>query len=80
MGTATTPTASTAAIEHPLRNPQYRLWLDWQHDIVSRRPVLHGGVTLADLAADGIGRGYGRCHDGRFYSARSSNAHGRGPQ
>jgi MFS family permease len=27
MGTATTPTASTAAIEHPLRNPQYRLWL-----------------------------------------------------
>jgi MFS family permease len=27
MGTATTPTASTAGIEHPLRNPQYRLWL-----------------------------------------------------
>lgn len=27
MGTATTPTSSTAAIEHPLRNPQYRLWL-----------------------------------------------------
>jgi MFS family permease len=27
MGTATTPTASTAAIEHPLRNPHYRLWL-----------------------------------------------------
>jgi MFS family permease len=27
MGTATTQTASTAAIEHPLRNPQYRLWL-----------------------------------------------------
>lgn len=29
MGTASasTPTASTPAIEHPLRNPQYRLWL-----------------------------------------------------
>ena len=29
MGTASasTPTASTLAIEHPLRNPQYRLWL-----------------------------------------------------
>ncbi len=27
MGTATTPTASTAVIEHPLRNPRYRLWL-----------------------------------------------------
>ncbi len=27
MGTATTTTASTPAIQHPLRNPQYRLWL-----------------------------------------------------
>ncbi|HKV90908.1 MAG TPA: MFS transporter [Candidatus Angelobacter sp.] len=27
MGTATTPTTSTAPIEHPLRNPRYRLWL-----------------------------------------------------
>jgi len=27
MGTATTPTTSTAVIEHPLRNPHYRLWL-----------------------------------------------------
>ncbi|HEX4606376.1 MAG TPA: MFS transporter [Candidatus Angelobacter sp.] len=27
MGTATTQTATTAAIEHPLRNPHYRLWL-----------------------------------------------------
>jgi MFS family permease len=27
MGTATTPTTSPAAIEHPLRNPHYRLWL-----------------------------------------------------
>jgi len=27
MGTATTPTTSTALIEHPLRNPRYRLWL-----------------------------------------------------
>jgi MFS family permease len=27
MGTAITPIASTATIEHPLRNPQYRLWL-----------------------------------------------------
>jgi MFS family permease len=27
MGTATTPTASTPPIEHPLRNPRYRLWL-----------------------------------------------------
>ncbi|HEY2364057.1 MAG TPA: MFS transporter [Candidatus Angelobacter sp.] len=27
MGTATTPTTSTATIEHPLRNPHYRLWL-----------------------------------------------------
>ncbi|HEY1940442.1 MAG TPA: MFS transporter, partial [Candidatus Angelobacter sp.] len=27
MGAATTPLASTAVIEHPLRNPRYRLWL-----------------------------------------------------
>lgn len=27
MGTATTTTASPATIEHPLRNPHYRLWL-----------------------------------------------------
>jgi MFS family permease len=27
MGTATTPTASTAVMDHPLRNPRYRLWL-----------------------------------------------------
>ena len=27
MGTATTPTATTIVIEHPLRNPRFRLWL-----------------------------------------------------
>jgi MFS family permease len=27
MGTVTTPTASAPTIEHPLRNPNYRLWL-----------------------------------------------------
>lgn len=27
MGTATTPTASAPTIQHPLRNPNYRLWL-----------------------------------------------------